>query len=56
MSFAELAERALRDTPNEKAQRHLQVVRQGALRMNALIDGDAHPFRSGGGTPTGRWT
>ncbi len=39
MGFAELAQLALKDTPNEKAQRHLEVVKQGALRMNALIDG-----------------
>jgi len=39
MGFSELAQQALGTAPNEKAQRYLEVVKQGALRMNAMIDG-----------------
>lgn len=39
MGFAQLAQKALGDTPNLKAHQHLEVVKQGALRMTALIDG-----------------
>jgi len=47
MGFAELAQRALAKTPNENAQRYLEVVKQGAQRMNALIDGMLVLSRSG---------
>jgi len=47
MGFAELAEKALVSTPNEKAQRNLEVVKQAALRMTALIDGMLVLSRSG---------
>ena len=39
MGFAELAQNALGDTPNEKVSKYLDVVKQGALRMTDLIDG-----------------
>jgi PAS domain S-box-containing protein len=39
MGFAQLAQRALVEQPNNKAYQHLEVVKQGALRMTALIDG-----------------
>lgn len=47
MGFAELAQKALEKTPNEKAQKYLDVVKQGAQRMNALIDGMLVLSRSG---------
>jgi len=47
MGFAELTQKALEQTPNDKAQRYLEVVKQGALRMNALIDGMLLLSRSG---------
>jgi len=47
MGFSELAQKALEKTPNENAQRYLDVVKQGALRMNALIDGMLTLSRSG---------
>ncbi len=47
MGFAELAQKALEKTPNEKAQRYLDVVKQGAVRMSALIDGMLVLSRSG---------
>jgi len=39
MGFAELAEKALEKTPNERVQQHLKVVKQAALQMTTLIDG-----------------
>ena len=39
MSFADLARQALDHSQPEKVSRHLEVIRQSALRMNALIDG-----------------
>jgi len=47
MGFAELALKALASTPNDKAQRHLEVIKQAALRMSALIDGMLVLSRSG---------
>jgi len=47
MGFAELAEKALEKTPNERAQQHLKVVKQAALRMTTLIDGMLLLSRSG---------
>ncbi|ULH17613.1 GAF domain-containing protein (plasmid) [Deinococcus sp. KNUC1210] len=47
MGFAELAQKALEKTPNEKAQQYLGIVKQGAQRMNALIDGMLVLSRSG---------
>ncbi|MGY2896569.1 ATP-binding protein [Deinococcus sp. UYEF24] len=47
MGFTELAQKELLDTPNEKARRYLDAVRQGATRMNELIDGMLVLSRSG---------
>jgi len=47
MGFAELAQKALAATPNEKAQQYLEVVKQAALRMTTLIDGMLVLSRSG---------
>ncbi|WP_407572711.1 GAF domain-containing protein [Deinococcus altitudinis] len=47
MGFTELAQKALADTPNEKAYQHMEVVKQGALRMTAMIDGMLLLSRSG---------
>ncbi|MGY2896249.1 ATP-binding protein [Deinococcus sp. UYEF24] len=47
MGFAELAQKALEKTPNEQVHRHLEVVKQGALRMTELIDGMLTLSRSG---------
>jgi len=47
MGFAELAQKALETTPNEKAQKYLEIIKQGATRMNALIDGMLVLSRSG---------
>jgi len=47
MGFAELAEKALEKAPNERAQHHLQVVKQAALRMTNLIDSMLLLSRSG---------
>ncbi|WP_189092251.1 GAF domain-containing protein [Deinococcus ruber] len=47
MAFAELAQKALEKTPNDKAQQYLGIVKQGAQRMNALIDGMLVLSRSG---------
>lgn len=47
MSFAELAQKALEKTPNENVHRYLEVVKQGAQRINALIDGMLVLSRSG---------
>ncbi|WP_188963253.1 GAF domain-containing protein [Deinococcus aquiradiocola] len=37
--FTELAQKALLQTPNPQAARHMDIVKQSALRMTALIDG-----------------
>ncbi|WP_407572679.1 GAF domain-containing protein [Deinococcus altitudinis] len=47
MGFAELAQKALEGRPNEQAQRYMDVVKQAALRMSALIDGMLVLSRSG---------
>jgi signal transduction histidine kinase len=39
MGFAELAQKALQQTPNAQVHQYLDVVKQGALRMTTLIDG-----------------
>ena len=39
MSFADLTRRALEQSQPEKVTRYLDVIKQSALRMNALIDG-----------------
>ncbi len=38
LAFTDLASKALSNTPNEKAQGHLNVVKQAGERMNTLID------------------
>jgi len=38
LAFTDLANKALTNTPNEKAQGHLKVVKQAGERMNTLID------------------
>ncbi|WP_407571754.1 PAS domain S-box protein [Deinococcus altitudinis] len=47
MAFAELAEKAMETGEHEKVGRSLSVVKQAALRMNALIDGMLVLSRSG---------
>jgi len=39
IGFAELAQKALVNAHVDQAQRHLEIIKQGALRMTALIDG-----------------
>jgi signal transduction histidine kinase len=39
LSFADLARRALDKSQTEKVRQSLEVIQQGAVRMNALIDG-----------------
>ena len=47
MGFAELTQLALLETPNPQANERLEVVKQAALRMSAMIDGMLALSRSG---------
>ncbi|WP_407572942.1 sensor histidine kinase [Deinococcus altitudinis] len=47
MGFAELAEMGLKNGQYDKTAQYLEVVKQGALRMTALIDGMLVLSRSG---------
>ena len=50
LSFADLAKRALDKSQPEKVVQYLDVIQQGALRMNALIDGMLRLSRAGSQT------
>jgi len=47
MGFAEMTERAIQREQYDKAGKYLETVKQGALRMNSLIDGMLILSRSG---------